>query len=379
MPSVKKRVRSEPPSEVRNESPATREIRQLEPILKQVETLTTTPRDALIDLARLVKAVLMFDIPGDIVECGSYAGGAAFLMAHLLREAGVRDRKVWLFDSFEGLPPPQEIDGAAAREYAEHPDAPENYDNCRASFADVRRTAKKLGLAPYTVCVKGWFEKTLPAHREHIGPISILRVDGNWYASVRCCLDQLYDQVADGGFVICHTYYTYDGCAAAVHELLGQRRLPYRIESVVGVRPGAYAEDYQSALFCKGDSSWKWLRQVYLAIQDIASVIPPRQTVILVDQEELGIQLGDQRRVLPFLERNGEYNGSPDDDITAIRELNRMRRSGAGFLVFAWPAFWWLEHYAEFHGQLRRRFPCILENERVAVFDIRPSAERDRE
>jgi O-methyltransferase len=353
------------------ESWAEREARGLAPILHKIEPLTTTPPDALIDLARLVRAVLRFNVPGDFVECGSYAGGAGFLMAHLLREAGIRDRKVWLFDSFEGLPPPQEIDGAAAQDYAAHSNDPENYDNCRASFEEVRRTAKKLGLTGYTECIKGWFEETLPAHRKRIGPIAILRLDGNWYTSIRCCLDNLYDQVVDDGFVICHTYYTYDGCAAAVHEFLGQRRLPYRIESVVGVRPGAYTEDYQSALFCKGQTSWKWLRQVYVTTQEIESVVPPGETLILVDQEELGIMLGGGRRALPFLERDGEYDGPPEEDATALKELNRLRRSGARFLAFAWPAFWWFEHYADFDRHLRARFPCILKNERLVVFDMR--------
>src|SRR5262249_42736311 len=117
------------------------ERRELEPILEQVKPLTTTPRDALIDLARLVGAVLGFNVRGDFVECGSYAGGAGFLMAHALREAGVHDRRVWLFDSFEGLPAPQEIDGREALEYAANAASPENYDNCRASFEGVKRSA----------------------------------------------------------------------------------------------------------------------------------------------------------------------------------------------------------------------------------------------
>ena len=71
-----------------------------------------------VDLALQVKQVLAHNIPGDFVECGVWRGGASFLMGELLRQAGVNDRKVWLFDSFEGLPPPEGIDGPAAVAYS---------------------------------------------------------------------------------------------------------------------------------------------------------------------------------------------------------------------------------------------------------------------
>jgi hypothetical protein len=352
-------------------SAADRDIRELGPMLDQVAPLTTTPRDALVDLVRLVRAVLTFNIPGNFVECGCYRGGAGILMAHVLREAGVQDRKVWLFDSFEGLPEPEAIDGAAALEYAANADAPENYDNCRASFEETVRTIQDLGLAPYTECVKGWFDQTLPAHRERIGPIAVLRVDGNWHASVRCCLDTLYDQVVDDGFVIGHTYYTYDGCSTAVHEFLGERRLPYRMEGVLGRRPGEVAEDYLSALFHKGETTWHWLRRAYLTTREVEALVPPGAAFIFADQEELGLTVSAGRRALPFLEREGEYFGPPEDDATAIAELERMRREGAGFLIVAWPVLWWLGYYTEFIQYVRSRYPCLVENERLVAFDLR--------
>jgi len=38
--------------------------------------------------------------------------------------------------------------------------------------------------------------------------------------------------------------------------------------------------------------------------------------------------------------------------------------------VFAWPSFWWLEHYREFHRQLRATFHLLMENERLVVFAL---------
>ena len=60
-------------------------------------------------------------------------------------------------------------------------------------------------------------------------------------------------------------------------------------------------------------------------------------------------------------------------DLAAIRELERLRQAGASFMVFAWPAFWWLDYYARFRRHLRSRFRCALENDRLIAFDLRPS------
>jgi O-methyltransferase len=328
------------------------------------------PTESLTDLAHLVRAVLWYDIPGHFVECGVWRGGASFLMADLLRQAGIRNRKVWLIDSFEGLPPPEEIDGVSARAYAENTKSPAYFDNCRASLEEVQQNAIELGLAPYTEFVKGWFNRTLPVHRKRIGPIAILRIDGDWYSSVRCCLDNLYNQVVDEGYIVLDDYYTYEGCAIAVHEFLGARRLGHSIEGVVSRRDGV--EDYQSALFRKGQPTWKWARQEYLAAEEISALIPGGETLIIIGQDGLSNGITGAHRA--FLERNGEDYGPPEDDITAIRELNRLRWSRARFLVFAWPAFWWLDYYADFHRHLRERFRCVLENERLVIFDLRAKA-----
>lgn len=346
------------------------ETRDLVPTLEKVRPFTMVPTESLVDLARQVRAVVTSDIPGDFVECGVWRGGASFLMADLLRQAGVRGRKVWLCDSFEGLPPPEEIDGPAAMKYVQNTDSPFYFDNCSASVEEVQGTATGLGLTSYTEFVKGWFEQTLPANRDRIGPIAILRIDADWYSSVRCCLENLYDQVVEGGFIILDDYYGYDGCAVAVHEFLGKRKLAHRIESVIG-KPEGF-ESNQCALFRKGNPTWKSMYPRNLTAQDIAALIPPGDTFILVDQDEYRSEIAAGRRHIPFLERDGQYRGPPPEDATAIRELERLRRSGATFIVFAWPAFWWLDHYSRLHLHLRSKFRRVLENDRLVAFDLRP-------
>jgi O-methyltransferase len=344
------------------------EKRDLPPLLKKVQPYTMVPVESMTELARVVRAVITFDIPGSFVECGAWKGGASFLMANMLRQAGVRDRKVWAFDSFEGLPPPQEIDGSEAIAFARNTDSAEYFDNCTASVEQVRRAARKLGLSSFLEIVKGWFEETLPAHRDRIGPIAILRIDGNWYASVRCCLDTLFDQVVGGGFVLFHTYYTYEGCAIAAHEFLGNRKLGYPLEGIVGMHEDI--PDFQSALFRKSTTTWKAMQQEYLAAEAITALIPPGETVILADQEQWENKPQGRFRLLPFLESDGEYYGPPENDADAVDNLEKLRQEGAGYLVIGWPAFWWLEYYAKFHRFLRTRFQCLREDERVIVFKL---------
>jgi len=115
-----------------------------------------------------------------------------------------------------------------------------------------------------------------------------------------------------------------------------------------------------------------WFHQLDRATREIAALIPPGDIFVLVDEDSWGMDANASRRPVPFLERQGQYWGKPTDDAMAIREFERLRRAGANFIVFGWPAFWWLDYYSELQHFLRSGFRCLLENERVVVFDLRP-------
>ena len=95
-------------------------------------------------------------------------------MAELLRQAGVLDVESGSSILSEGLPPPAEIDGAEALAYSEDRTNPGYHDNCRASLEEVQGSVTALGLGRWTQLVKGWFEATLPVHRDRIGLIALL-------------------------------------------------------------------------------------------------------------------------------------------------------------------------------------------------------------
>jgi SAM-dependent methyltransferase len=114
-----------------------------------------------------------------------------------------------------------------------------------------------------------------------------------------------------------------------------------------------------------------WVERLYLAARDITDVIPEEEAFILVDDENFGSLLTAGRRTIPFLQREGRCAGPPPNDETAIQEVERLRRSGANFLVFAWPAFWWLDHYKIFRDYLISNFRCVLRNDRVVAFNLK--------
>ena len=114
-----------------------------------------------------------------------------------------------------------------------------------------------------------------------------------------------------------------------------------------------------------------WVYRLQTAVREITAVVPHEKTFILVDDDTWGADGSLGIQPIPFLENAGVYFGPPPDDDTAIRELERLRQRGAGYIAFAWPAFWWLEHYHAFSRFLHERFPCVLHNERLAIFDLR--------
>jgi glycosyltransferase involved in cell wall biosynthesis len=119
------------------------------------------------------------------------------------------------------------------------------------------------------------------------------------------------------------------------------------------------------------DSPYAWMEQLLAASEEVAMLVPLGEAFILVDEYNLGTKSIAGRQAFPFLERHGEYWGSPEDDTVAIRELERLRRKGARYIFFASPALWWLEYYTGLHHHLRHHFRCLRENDRLVVFDLR--------
>lgn len=165
-------------------------------------------------------------LPGCVVECGVWRGGMSAGLASVLGP----DRNYFLFDSFEGLPPAQEIDGERAMKWQRDTASPSYYDNCSASEGFAREAMKLAGVQSAHFH-PGWFKDTLP-HFESTEPICLLRLDGDWYESTMQCLTYLFDRVTPGGLIVLDDYYAWDGCSRALHDYLSSHGAQERIRSL---------------------------------------------------------------------------------------------------------------------------------------------------
>lgn len=173
-------------------------------------------------------------LPGAFVECGVWKGGSAAIMAYVAKKAG-HGRKTWLFDSFEGLPEPTAADGEKARVYAgdRTGGAMSSIAKCVGPLDDVKALFARLAIPEDAYePVVGWFQDTLPATRERLGPIALLRLDGDWYESTKVCLEHLYDNVVPGGYVVIDDYAHWEGCQKAVDEFLAARGLQVELVAI---------------------------------------------------------------------------------------------------------------------------------------------------
>ncbi len=175
-------------------------------------------------------------LAGAIVECGVWRGGCAAVMATVADKAE-SNRRVWLFDSFEGMPAATKEDvGEEAKQLSRGvmSGALSPVGTLMASVDEVRTLLfKKLRLKEDNITiVKGWFQNTLPLYRDRIGAIAILRVDGDWYESTKVCLESLYDNVVNEGYIIIDDYGFYPGCKKAVDDFLERRRLKVQLNKV---------------------------------------------------------------------------------------------------------------------------------------------------
>ncbi len=105
---------------------------------------------------------------------------------------------------------------------------------------------------------------------------------------------------------------------------------------------------------------------------EIRKLIPGNLKFILVDEEQIRSS-SHLQNALPFLEKEGQFWGLPEDDQTAINELERMRLADARFIVFIRSTFWWLEHYHQFQKHLRSLYSCVRQDQNMVVFDLQQS------
>ncbi|MBN3458565.1 TylF/MycF family methyltransferase [Mycobacterium sp. DSM 3803] len=181
-----------------------------------VDAETMIGMQRLTSLQECVETVLADDIPGDLVECGVWRGGASILMRAVLAAYGDETRRVWLADSFAGVPPPDTENYKADKLpwYAMglHKAAP----ILAVSQDEVKKNFERYGLLDDQVrFLPGWFKDTL--QDAPIEKIAVLRLDGDLYESTIQALDALYPRLSPGGYCIIDDF-NLKGCREAVAD-----------------------------------------------------------------------------------------------------------------------------------------------------------------
>lgn len=164
------------------------------------------------NLHHCIREIVKDDVPGDFIETGVWRGGSCIFARACLKAYGDKNRRVWVADSFKGLPPPSE-----EKYPADSGDVHFTYDQLAISQDQVKENFRKYGMLDDRVkFLEGWFKDTLPG--APIDELAVMRLDGDMYESTMDALTALYPKLSIGGFAIIDDYLWHEPCARAVEE-----------------------------------------------------------------------------------------------------------------------------------------------------------------
>ncbi len=165
-------------------------------------------------------------VEGDVLEAGVWRGGACILARGALEALSDPTRKVWVADSFRGLPKPD-----PGRYPADEGDPHWTFTDLIVGRPEVEANFARYGLLDERVrFLEGWFEDTLPS--APIERLAVLRIDGDMYGSTTQALEALYPRLSPGGFCIVDDYGAIAGCRAAVDDFRRRHGVTEPIEQI---------------------------------------------------------------------------------------------------------------------------------------------------
>jgi O-methyltransferase len=205
---------------------------------------TMTSVERMYALYGAIHHVIRAGIPGELVECGVWRGGSSMMAALVLMQLGDSERRLYLYDTFAGMPEPGELD-IDARGQSAHPtwqtaQRQDINEWCYSSLTEVRENLLSTGLPTERLhLVEGLVEETIPATAPE--RIAVLRLDTDWYESTRHELEHLYPRLSPGGVLIIDDYGHWAGARAAVDRYFAKSVKPpllHRIDNTgrIGVR-----------------------------------------------------------------------------------------------------------------------------------------------
>jgi hypothetical protein len=192
---------------------------------------TMTSIERMFALYKATEYIVKNKIEGDFVECGVWRGGSTMVILKTLEKFGDINRKVWLFDTFEGMSEPTDDDKdfkseSAKKQLNKSAKTDESIIWAFATIDDVKRNIALTNYPENNVhYIKGKVEDTLPNHN-YFSAISLLRLDTDWYESTKIELECLYHLLQQNGIMIIDDYGHWQGCRKAVDEFFSNKSFP---------------------------------------------------------------------------------------------------------------------------------------------------------
>ena len=175
------------------------------------------------------KYVVRCGIPGDIVECGVWRGGSSMIAASTLLSLGDTDRHLWMYDTFEGMTEPADVDvrtydGTKAHSIWENWEKDHGEKWVYSPLEDVKANLASTGYPEDKfVYVQGKVEDTLPANApEHI---AVLRLDTDWFQSTYHELKHLFPRLSKHGILIIDDYGWWKGSREATDKYFQENNI----------------------------------------------------------------------------------------------------------------------------------------------------------
>lgn len=198
-------------------------------IIESVRPYTMTSPLRVYALIEAVRYVIENKIPGSIVECGVWKGGSMMAVAKTLMQLNYHEKDLYLFDTFEGMTEPKEIDisntSLRATKIFHKTKINESSSNwCRAPLDEVQKFMHNTGYDKKKIhFIKGMVENTIPEKAPE--EISILRLDTDWYESTKHEMNHLFPRISRGGVLIIDDYGFWKGARKAVDEYIRQNEI----------------------------------------------------------------------------------------------------------------------------------------------------------
>ena len=169
------------------------------------------------------------NIPGDIIECGVWRGGSMMAVALKLLNEKKSEKDLYLFDTYEGMSKPTDLDVSlegeiANNQFEENKKSEDSSDWCLAALEEVKQNITKTGYDLEKIhFIKGKVEDTLPKYAPK--QIALLRLDTDWYESTKHELIHLFPLLVTGGVLILDDYGYWAGAKKAVDEYFSKNKI----------------------------------------------------------------------------------------------------------------------------------------------------------